>query len=54
MEGRDGKEVGWFGLENRNERGSKLGEYYRRKMVITNTWFTVYRNNVTPGIGRGH
>ena len=39
-EGRDGKEVGAFGLGVRNDRGQLLVEFCRRrKMKITNTWF---------------
>jgi exonuclease III len=39
-EGRDGLEVGNFGLGKKNERGERLIEFCRRhKLVITNTWF---------------
>ena len=39
-EGRDGKEVGSYGLGSRNERGEKLVEFCKRnKLMITNTWF---------------
>jgi hypothetical protein len=39
-EGRDGSEVGQFGLGARNDRGERLVEFCRRKnMVVSNTWF---------------
>ena len=39
-EGRDGQEIGKFGLGQRNERGERLVEFCKRnRMVITNTWF---------------
>ena len=39
-EGRDGVEVGEYGLGKRNDRGEKLVEFCRRlKLVATNTWF---------------
>jgi exonuclease III len=39
-EGREGMEVGEFGLGNRNDRGEKLVEFCQRnKLVVTNTWF---------------
>ncbi len=39
-EGRDGKEIGEFGLGKRNERGQALVDFCRRTgMVVTNTWF---------------
>lgn len=39
-EGRDEKEVGSFGLGQRNERGERLVEFCKKnKFVATNTWF---------------
>ena len=39
-EGKDGSEVGEFGLGNRNERGERLVEFSKNnKLVVTNTWF---------------
>src|ERR1051325_11948362 len=38
-EGRDGQEIGKFGLGQRNERGERLVEFCKRnRMVVTNTW----------------
>ena len=39
-EGKDGKEVGEFGLGKRNERGQELINFCKRlKLVVTNTWY---------------
>ena len=39
-EGREGREVGDFGLGKRNEREQTLIDFCKRsKMVVTNTWF---------------
>ena len=39
-EGRDGNEIGEYGLGLRNDRGDKAVEFCRRnKLFITNTWF---------------
>src|ERR1051325_5203657 len=39
-EGRDGMEVGKFGLGKRNDRGERVVEFCKRnKLMITNTWF---------------
>jgi len=39
-EGRDGKEIGEFGLGKRNERGQELVNFCKRlKLVVTNTWY---------------
>jgi hypothetical protein len=39
-EGRDGREIGKFGLGKRNERGEKVMEFCKRKeLMIANTWF---------------
>jgi endonuclease/exonuclease/phosphatase family metal-dependent hydrolase len=39
-EGREGTEVGQFGLGTRNERGEKLVEFCRRRqLMIANTWY---------------
>ena len=39
-EGKDGKEIGEFGLGKRNDRGQALVEFCKRlNMVATNTWF---------------
>ena len=39
-EGRDGSEVGEYGLGKSNERGERLLEFCRtNKLMITNTWF---------------
>ena len=39
-EGRDGQEIGEFGLGNRNDRGERLVEFCKRnKLVVTNTWY---------------
>ena len=39
-EGRDGQEIGEFGLGNRNDRGERLMEFCKgNKFVVTNTWF---------------
>ena len=53
-EGRDGNEVGNFGLGRRNDRGNKLVDFCRRqKLVVTNTWFQNHRRRrytwKTPG-----
>src|ERR1044072_5406888 len=38
--GRDGMEVGKFGLGKRNDRGERVVEFCKRnKLMITNTWF---------------
>ena len=38
-EGGDGKEVGMYGLGQRNDRGDKLVEFCKRnKFMVTNTW----------------
>ena len=43
-EGKDGLEVGEFGLGQRNNRGDKLIEFCRRlKLIITNTWFRQHK-----------
>src|SRR5215471_400986 len=48
-EGKEGKEVGKFGLGVRNERGEKLIEFCaRRKLIISNTWYKQpYRRRYT-------
>jgi len=39
-EGRDGNEIGQFGLGTRNERGDRLTEFcQKRKFIVSNTWF---------------
>ena len=39
-QGREGGEVGEFGLGKRNDRGQKLVDFCQRnRMMITNTWF---------------
>ena len=39
-EGREGKEIGEFGLGKRNDRGQALVDFCKRsKMMVTNTWF---------------
>jgi len=39
-EGRDGNEIGEFGLGKRNERGQELVNFCKRlKLVVTNTWY---------------
>ena len=39
-EGKDGKEIGEFGLGRRNDRGQTLVDFCKRlNMVATNTWF---------------
>jgi endonuclease/exonuclease/phosphatase family metal-dependent hydrolase len=39
-EGKDGNEIGEYGLGNRNSRGDMLKEFCRRKgLIATNTWF---------------
>ena len=43
-EGRDGIEVGKYGLGRQNEKGSKLVEFCRRqKLAVTNSWFQNHR-----------
>jgi len=39
-EGREGKEIGEFGLGKRNERGQELVDFCKRmKLIATNTWY---------------
>ena len=39
-EGRDGNEVGMYGLGQRNDRGDKLVEFCKKnKFIVTNTWY---------------
>ena len=43
-EGKDGNEVGLYGLGQRNDRGDKLVEFCRNnKFVLTNTWFQQHK-----------
>ena len=39
----DGKEVGMYGLGQRNDRGDKLVEFCKRNklqtLIVTNTWY---------------
>ena len=48
-EGRDGNEIGEYGLGTRNSRGEKTVEFFRRRgLIITNTWFNHhYRRRYT-------
>ena len=57
-EGREGKEIGEYGLGTRNDRGEKLVEFCKRnKFMVTNTWFKKQKRRrytwIKPGdIGR--
>jgi endonuclease/exonuclease/phosphatase family metal-dependent hydrolase len=43
-EEREGKEIGSFGLGNRNERGQQMVDFCKRmSMVVTNTWFNQHK-----------
>ena len=46
-EGREGEEVGNFGLGNRNERGQMLIDFCKRNnMLVTNTWFKHHKRRI--------
>src|SRR5271163_4704401 len=43
-EGREGKEIGGYGLGVRNERGQMLVDFCKRMdLVVTNTWFQQHK-----------